>query len=257
MLSTTVSYRLISADLPKSLARTAASPVVERLSAEYLERVTQVKSIDDFLNDDRVYRFAMKAFGLEEMTYAKAFVRKVLEEGIDDKSSFANQLSDGRYRELAEAFNFVRYGATTTVFTRAQEGTVDRYVRQTLEEEAGQDNEGVRLALYFERKADTIDSALDILAEPALLKVAQVALGLAPESTAASLDKQVEMIEERLDVTELKDPEKLDKFLTRFTTLWELENGHLTPGVQIGPPREFGINADLLSALQNLKLGGI
>lgn len=36
----------------------------------------------------------MKACGLEDMTYAKAFMKKVLESDLSDSSSFANSLSD-------------------------------------------------------------------------------------------------------------------------------------------------------------------
>ena len=95
------------------------------------------------------------------MTYAKAFMRKVLTEGIDKRDSFANRLADTRYREFVETFNFARYGDDhDRSSTRTRQGTVDRYVRQTLEEDAGAQNEGVRLALYFERKAPSIDERL-------------------------------------------------------------------------------------------------
>ena len=36
-----------------------------------------MKSIDDFMKDTRLYNYAMKAFGLDDMAYAKAFMRKV------------------------------------------------------------------------------------------------------------------------------------------------------------------------------------
>ena len=96
-----------------------------------------MKSIDDFLGDDRLFKYAMKAFGLEDMAYAKAFMRKVLSEGIDKQRQLRQQAGDHRYQEFVEAFNFVRYETTTTIFERTRQGTVDRYVRQTLEEDAG------------------------------------------------------------------------------------------------------------------------
>ncbi len=260
MLTTTAAFRLISTDIDRSLLRTAEKPNVERESAYYLENIGNVKSVDDFFADDRVYRYALKAFGLSDMAYAKAFIRKVLEEGIDDTSSLANRLADPRYRELAEAFNFARYGETTTTFGRTQQGTVDRHVRQTMEEDAGQQNEGVRLALYFQRKAADIDSPMQFLADPALLKVAQTALGISPLTAAADIDKQAAMISARLDVEDLKDPEKLDRFLARFTSLWELENGQSlasSPSILLGQPLTLGLSANLLASLQNLKLGGI
>lgn len=259
MLTTIAAYRMISADIDRSMARTAQMPTVERASAQYLESIVKVRSVDDFMANDRVYAYAMKAFGLEDMTYAKAFMRKVLEEGIDDKSSFANKLADTRYQEFAKAFNFARYGETATAFDRTQQGTVDKYVRQVLEEDAGQQNEGVRLALYFERKVASIDSAYDILADPALLKVVQTAIGLSPLTSAANVDKQAAMIQARLDVQDLKDPDKLRTFMTRFATMWEVGNQPAMPAgsaILIGQTLEFGLSADLLYSLQNLKLGG-
>lgn len=260
MLTTSLAFRLISTDIDRSMARTADKPNVERNSAYYLENIGNVRSVDDLFDDERLYTYAMKAFGLSDMTYAKAFMRKVLEEGVDDRSSLANKLSDGRYREFAQAFNFSRYGSATTSFERTQQGTVDRYVRQTLEEDAGQQNEGVRLALYFQRKAAGIDSPFDILADPALLKVVQTATGLSPLTAAADIDKQAAMISARLDVKDLQDPEKLTRFLSRFTSLWELDNSPsaaAVPTIVAGQPLTIGFSADLLASLQNLKLGGI
>lgn len=260
MLTTTAAFRLITTDIERSLHRTAQTPSVERQSAYYLENIGSIRSIDDFFSDERIYSYAMKAFGLDDMTYARAFIRKVLEEGVDDRSSLANRLADPRYREFAEVFNFHRYGEATTTFGRTQQGTVDSYVRQTLEEDAGRQNEGVRLALYFERKAAEIDDPMDILADPALLKVAQTALGLSPFTAAADIDKQAAMISARLDVADLKDPEKLEEFLARFTSLWELEKGPApasVPAIIAGQTLSFGLSADLLTSLQGLKLGGI
>ncbi len=261
MLTTLASYRVLAGNLTRSLETTAAKPQVAHEAAYYLDNIGKVKSIDDFLADDRIFAFAMKAFGLGDMTYAKAFMRKVLTEGVDKPDSFANSLADRRYREFADAFNFARYGETATVFDRTRQGTVDRYVRQTLEEDAGSENEGVRLALYFQRNASSITSAYSILADPALLKVVQTALGLAPATSGVDIDRQAEMITSRLNLDDLKDPGKLDKFLTRFASLWELENPTTSAAasasaVLFAQPLEAGIGGDLLASLQNLRLGG-
>jgi hypothetical protein len=171
MFSTPIGYRLIASDMTAALKRTSEQPVVQRESAYYLETIKDIKSVDEFLNNDRVFKFAMKAFGLQEMDYAKAFMRKVLTEGIDSPDSFANKLTDRRYAEFAETFNFARYTTGTTVFERTRQGTVDRYVRQDLELTAGATNEGVRLALYFQRKAASAETPFHLMADKALLKV--------------------------------------------------------------------------------------
>jgi hypothetical protein len=258
VLTATAGYKLISGNLDRSLQTAANRPDVARQSKYYLETIGSIKSADDFLKNERVYRFAMKAFGLEDMSYAKAFMRKVLEGGIEADDSFANKLSDKRYREFAEAFNFASFGGTATTFERAQQGTVDKYYRQVVEEDAGATDEGVRLALYFQRKAPTVTSVLGLLADPALLKVAQTLAGLPAASGALDIDKQVALLGKRINVEDLKDPEKLGKLLTRFTAMWEVQK---EPTVSVSAASlfggaSFGISGDLLASIQNLRLGG-
>ena len=261
MLTTAVSYRMIASNLDRSLEMEAKKPTTAREAAYYLEHIEDIKSIDDFLKDTRIFKFAMKAFGLADMDYAKAFMRKMLTEGIDSNESFANKFSDQRYREFVKTFNFKQFGETTTVFKDAKQGVVDRFVRQSLEETAGAGNEGVRLALYFERKASSITNAYSILADKALLQVVQTALGISPTTSMADIDAQARMIEARLDVEDLKDPEKLKAFISRFTSMWEMSNpsqgsAATTAATLIGQPVEMGISTSLLMSLQNLKLGG-
>jgi hypothetical protein len=260
MLTTAASYRMIASNLDRSLDATAAKPQVSREIDYYLEHIRDVKSVDDFLGDQRLFGFAMKAFGLEDMTFAKAFMRKALTEGVDRSDSFANKLADGRYKEFVEVFNFARLGATTTSFDRVQQGTVDRYVRQSLEETAGSSNEGVRLALYFERKASDITSAYGILADRALLTVAQTLLDLPAASGALDIDRQAKLISDRLDLDDLKNPTKVRKLLERFTSLWEINHPNQTStpaaALMLGTPVEAGVPPELLASLQNLKLGG-
>ena len=253
-----VSFQSINRDLNATLERTAERPEVARESEHYLANIGEIDSVDEFLADDRIYRYAMKATGLEDMTFAKAFIRKVLEEGIDEPKSFANSLADPRYKEFAERFNFERYGKTATTFGRARQGTVDAYVQQVLEEGAGQDNEGVRLALYFQRKATSITKPVELLADPALLKVTETLFNIS--LSTGDIDRNVERVSKLLDVADFQDPEKLGKLLVRFTAMWEIAqpSSSAASGVALlfTQPTEAGVSQNLLSSIQNLKLNG-
>lgn len=370
MVNTFVNYQMIARDLDRSIERIESQPMVQRETDYYLENIGKVSSIEEFMADDRLFRYAMKAHGLDEMGYAKAYMTKVLEEGTSDPESFANKLTDKRYREFAEtydfavrgentttfnpaqkgavdnylmlaeqngldtssqgvidevnyyletipeitsiddfladdrvvsfalaahgfdgavgkerlremleggvddpespalkqdderfarfveSFNFARYGEDATTVNEAQEPTVDRYLRQSLEEDAGEQNEGVRLALYFERKAPDIESFMGILADPALAEVMRTALGLPDEIAQADIDQQVAMMERRFDIEDFKDPEKLDEFLKQFTSLWEINNPssqQSSPAALFGQPAEFGISTDLLLTMAQMK----
>ncbi|MDP1701108.1 MAG: DUF1217 domain-containing protein [Aestuariivirga sp.] len=259
MLSTVASYKLLTQNIDKSLARVRAAPDVNRETDYYLATIGKVKTIEDFLANDRVFAYAMKAFGLKDMIYAKAFVKKVLTDGIDSANSFTNQLTDPRFKELATAFNFKSLGTTTTIFERTQKGVVDKYLQVQLEEQAGSSNEGVRLALYFRRKAPDITSAYSILGDAALYKVAQVALGLTASSNANNLDMQAEIIKNKIDLENLDDPAVLNKFLTRFTTLWEVKNGTVAataPALTIIQGVQSITSIDTLTKIQSLRFKG-
>jgi hypothetical protein len=257
MLNTYTSYQLIAKDIPKAIDQVESQPVVKRDTDYYLANIGNVKTIDDFVKDTRLFTYAMKAFGLGDMAYAKAFMVKALKEGVSDPDSFANKLSDKRYADFVKTFNFAAYGTSAPLFPAAQQGTVDKYMRQTLEENAGQTNQGVRLALYFQRKAPDINNWYDVLADTALSSVVRTALGLPDSIATADIDKQAQMFEQKLDIADFKDPDKLNTFLTRFTSLWEINNPTSTVQTSISvlysQPTTAGISTDLMMAMQKLK----
>lgn len=390
MTSTLTSYSLISRDMAAAMKRKAADPATARETAYYTAHIGKVKTVDDFLADKRLFAYAMKAFGLEDMTYAKAFMRKVLTEGTASSASFANRLADDRYIAFAKAFDFsavsratgsdaveagpdqapaaaarlsgtmltkpldfsgknearftltsqlddgatasativlnkdtltgvasdltavkateiytaiqaqidasgeaglkdkVKVGLdvfdslifTTSAYTdlgadgqpggtgvnadTAHAGTgsartvtlriaapesgmkavdvgfgtdvapdlaaqtvTDAYLRQAIETDAGAEDTGVRLALYFARKAPTIGSAYDILGDTALTQVANTLLGLPTSSSSTSNDalaQRAAKIAQKIDIASLKDPAAVEKLAKRFAAIWDAQN---------------------------------
>ncbi len=248
-------FRLFAADPLVARSNISRKPEISREVQYYSENIGSIKSIDDLMANQRIYSFVMRAYGLEDMTYAKAFIRTILEEGIDDTSSLANRLSDSRYSDMAEDFNFNRYESTTTTFERVNTGTIDRFYQQQVELEAGSQNNGARLAIYFQRKSEEIEDAFSILADSALLKFVQTSFGLPVQMSFQSLDKQAEMINQRLDIEDLSDPEFMDGLLNRFLVSWDVANPDTVniPPLILAPRGVQGISQDLLMSLQNLK----
>ena len=234
-------------------------------STYYNDAIPRVNSVDDLLADRRLVIYLSKAFALDSAVDNDT-LRKALLSDPMDPDSFVNQKAQPPgLRELAAAFNFNADGSIGRVPAQAAQtrgevlDTTDAYVRQTMETDAGTTNEGVRLALYFQRKAPTITSALSILADKALLKVTQTALGLPTSMSQAEIETQEAMIEKKLDVKDLQDPAKLEKFLARFSALYDIENGGISaasPGAIIlgAGATSVGSNVGLLAALQNMKL---
>ena len=121
MISTYLSYRSYTVDLTKTLTRVSLEAQVSRDAQYYKDNIGKVKSVDDFIDNTRLFSYAMKAYGLEDMTYAKAFMRKVLESDVNDSKSFVGKLTDPRFMAFAKAFNFSTNGAVTSSPVAAQE----------------------------------------------------------------------------------------------------------------------------------------
>lgn len=249
-------YKLFAANSERTINRLSSTPPIAREVEYYKENIGNVTSAEDLVSDQRLLNFALKAYGLEEMSYARAFMQKILEGGVDDREALANQLTDPRYREFAEDFNFVQFGTATTSFDRTQSGVVDKFFQQSLEQEAGNQNTGARLAIYFERKSSEVENAFSILGDPALLQVVQTSFGFSPQMSFLTIDRQAEMINERLDIEDLNDPEFMNDLITRFLALWDINN----PSVVSVPPliaAPFGsqqtLSLDVLTSIQNIR----
>ena len=258
MQTTSATYRQITKNLDRSLTQTSASKPVALETANYLKKVGGIKSIDAFIANTRVFTYAMNAFGLGDMAYAKGFMRKVLTEGIDDSKSLANRLADDRFVNFARAFDFKNKGADTTSSVDAQQGVVDRYVRQRLEESAGASDDGVRLALYFQRNAPTVKSAYGLLADTALWQVVKTVYGFPDAMANASVENQAAAVNARLNVADLQDPAKLNKLISRFTAVWDVrENATPDPRLALfGSASTPSVDLDLVMTLKSLKYGG-
>jgi hypothetical protein len=261
MTTTYANYMRISGNLEQYSTLTSKRTEVATATTYYEANIGSVKSVDDLLGNDRLYRYAMKAFGLEDMTYAKAMVRQVLEGGTSSSDSLANTLSDKRFLALAKAFDFETHGEEATSRTAATTDVVSSYVRQSLEDNAESEGEGVQLALYFERKASSVTSAYGILADADLLKVVQTALGISELTAYQDIDKQAETISSMLDIEELQDPAFVKKFLGKFAALYDATTTSADSSASstslLFAGSQVGISTDLLSAIQGMRLGGL
>lgn len=231
-------------------------PTLQAQVKYFKENIVKIKSVDEFMAATDLYSIAVKAYGLTDRMNDTAFMRQILEEGVSDPDSLANRQTDSKFVEFASAFNFADRGAGATTYRPAVEGTTESYMRQTLEENAGQQNDGVRLALYFQRKAASLTSTFQILGDKALAEVVRTALGLPDAFASADVDRQVAAIENRLDIADLKDPEKLASFISRFTAMYEMKNNmSSTPNVSLllQPNTGFGLSTDMLMTLQKLR----
>lgn len=107
MISTYLSYQSYAADLPKTLAPVASEAQISRDAQYYRDNIGKVTSVDDFIGNTRLFSFAMKAYGLEDMTYAKAFMRKVLESDVNDFEELRREAHRSALHDLREGLQLL------------------------------------------------------------------------------------------------------------------------------------------------------
>lgn len=238
--------------------------LAEEEAKYYSIQMQKIDSVKEFLADPRLVAFVLEANGIDPASVDAEFMQKIFTSDLEDPKSFANQQADRDYRKMVASFNFNAEGLVERpddAQIQSRRGiyeTLDSYVRQKLEEEAGADNAGVRLALYFERKAETVSSAYDLLADDALFEVFKVLHQLPDEIASADIDAQADMINRYLELEDLQDPEKVSKMIVKFSVLYDLDNQATTdPALSVlSNSGSAGISADLMMSLAQLRTGG-
>lgn len=239
---------------------TAAQEAATEEAEYYQEKIAGIRTVSELLADRGVIDVVLGAFGFDPEEVTDDFLKQVFASDLDDPKSFVNKQTDQNWAEMLASFNFDSDGNLTddTVGTIQQRGdtleTINLYLRQTLEESEGESNEGVRLALYFERTAPTLTDAYDLIADEALLEVFRTAFGYSEDFSNMDVDVQAKIVEDNLDLSEMQDPEKMERFLQRYTAMYDTENAtYDTSALTILSGGTASISADLLLSLNNLK----
>ncbi|MDH6266549.1 hypothetical protein M2360_001945 [Rhizobium sp. SG_E_25_P2] len=225
----------------------------------YTKTMQTITNRDDFLADTRLTDIVLEAYGLDPKDVSKDFLKQVMTSDLSDPDSFANQQTDHRFVEIASMFNFTEDGgiAAKTPGVQDEHGRLTTeylYLQESLEDETGAGSVGAQLALYFQRMFPSVNTAYDILGDKALLEVFRTAYQLPTEMSSMDIDKQSALVEKYMDFEELQDPEELQKFITRFAAMYDLQNDTSSNSVvSLFSNSSSSISADTLLSIAQLR----
>lgn len=229
-MSTILDLRLVSRNQDRYENMILARPAEQRAVDYFKENIGKVTTVDQFMSDDKLYRFVMEAFDLGSQTQARGLIRKVLEEGVTDGNSTANRMNDSKFKELATVLGFAENDGANLQSDEVVQAIVDRYVTVKVEETSEDQNPAVRLGLYFQRKASSITNWYQVMADSALRKVVFTTLGLPDQTSLLDVDRQNDLLKKRMDIGDFQDPAKVSKFLDRFAAMYDMRNSTVTSG---------------------------
>ncbi|MCK1607901.1 MULTISPECIES: DUF1217 domain-containing protein [unclassified Bradyrhizobium] len=203
-------------------------------ASEYQQAIAGIDSVSDLLANRPMVDFILLAKGLDPRKVSTEFLKKIFSSDLNDPKSFANTESDPRFAEIVASFNFDSKGNVARLPMMGPQKrdqfreTQANYVEQSLEQQQGDANPGVRLALYFQRKAGDITSAYDILADKALSEVFRTTFDLPDSMAAMPIDQQAKFVDRFMKIKDLSDPTKVTKLLSRFSAMYDIRNSQST-----------------------------
>lgn len=216
--------------------------VIQRDEAYFREKIGSIKTAEALVNDRRLLRITLEAFGLEDDINAKAFIRKVLESSTLSTTSLASKLTDTRYKEMAAAFGFGDYSVPRTALSDFPDEIMEQWKERRFETAVGESNNDYRLALNARRElADLAESSssentkwLRIIGDVPLWSVVRQALNLPESFGSLDLDLQLTGLKARAksifgaeEVSQFTDETKVEKLIQRFLVTSSLNSGEL------------------------------
>jgi Protein of unknown function (DUF1217) len=224
-VTTTLSaYLTVANNLSQWQTMTAKTAAVQTATQYFENNIGSVTSAQQLVDNPRLFNYAMTAFGLSDMTYAKGLMEKVLQQGVTSSTALANTLDNSNIYAFAKAFDFADNGSATTSSSSLVNQVVNKYIENSLETSQGQQDPGVQLALYFQANAPSVTSVYQILADKNLLTVVQTALGVSSMTGLEPIDTQAQMLTSKLNLTDFQNPTKLQSFIERFCAEYDASN---------------------------------
>jgi hypothetical protein len=207
------------------------SQVIVRDTDYFRENIATATSAEDLVNDRRLLRIALGAYGLDDDINSQFFIRKILEEGTSSDEALANRLADNRYADFSTAFSFGDLGIAATQNAGFAEDIITRFEVRQFEQAVGEQDNDLRLAMSVkEGISDILDSNstsagqwYSVLGNPPIRSVFQTALGLPESSSSIDLERQREIFETRAqsvlgsdDLSDYDLPKQQEKLIRMF-----------------------------------------
>lgn len=230
-------WAFLKRTMAKQTAAFNAQASVKRDEAYFREKIGRIATADQLVDDPRLLRVSLGAFGLEADIGNKFFIKKVLNDGTLKPNALANKLANKQYEKFTNTFGFGNFSTPNTALSDLADRVLDAYKNQQFLTAVGLQNADMRLALNIEKNlpelaisnSSPLAKWYAVLGNPPLRRVFERAFGLPNSFGAIDLDKQVETLQSRTrsmfgsdDLSQFSDLGKVDRLVRQFLVRSEL-----------------------------------
>lgn len=194
------------------------------------QKLAVTDSAEKLVDDYRLLKTTLEAYGLEADIGSKSFLVKVLQSDVSDPKSLANRLSDKRYLAMAKDLGFGTLNPTPPDPAKI-DALLNKHLSAVFEARIGESDPTLRLAMNAKRELAALAGSpgsdatkwYTVMGSTPLRKVVDGAFGFGAAYGKLPVERQVQ--EYRAAATklfgttgfaQLSDPAKLDKLIDRF-----------------------------------------
>ena len=211
-----VAFRLADQNGTQALNRFRERPEIRQEIDRFTAGLRNIKTLDDFYQNERVYRFVLESANLKSDIPFRGKVRRLLNENPTSNDSLLTKLTDDRFKDLATILRFDASGVNRLKRQDVQNKIIDNFVKARFEESLGTQNAAVPTARYFRERIGDVTSEYGILGDAKLRDVVLTTLGLPRQIAVQPVESQAELIKSRIDLKQFQNPAFVERFLQRF-----------------------------------------
>lgn len=216
--------RLTPEFMAENTKKVSKSASVQNEVAYFKARVARIETVDDFLKDGRLLRFALKAYNLEDQLQYPARIKQIMKDDPTDPRALVQRMTSPGYREINGAFEFFKKGLTKLKSEAFQQEIVARYYAARNVDTLTETSPDLAEALYFERMIGKAKTGYDVLGDRVLFAVVIKALNLPVQAASTQIERLKTLIESKLDFKRLNEPKYVKSLVERYLILKDVES---------------------------------
>ena len=225
-------WTFLNRTMPAQTAAMTASAQNKRDEEYFRANIGKIDTAEQLVNDRRLLKVALGAFGLDNDINNKFFIQKVLADGTLKTDALSNRLADKQYQKLSAAFGFGDFSVPRNKISDFADKIIAQYRTRQFELAVGDQNGDYRIALNLQRelpelaaKSSSSENAkwFTIMGNKPLRTAFETALGLPASTAKLDLDQQLSMFKARAKaqfgsdtVSQFSDAAAMDKLVKRY-----------------------------------------
>ncbi len=200
----------------QDVKQTATEPMVKTTMAAFTQAVNGAKSMTQLLANPTFMNVLLTANGMSDQIGYTALATQAVTSNLSDPKSLANNLTDTRWKTLAQSYDFSATGLSSFKNPATIASIANAYATATWQKNEDSVTPGLSNALAFKAQASTITSVDQILGNPTMRTVVTTALGIPEQIAFQDLGAQERAISTQVDVTKFKDPKFVETFVQQY-----------------------------------------